>query len=226
MGENVQAKKTRLDYFIRYYAVIYAAFHLYTAFFGSLQSLLQRPIHVGFGLILVLLLHIKKNPDKKLVQIIDCVLIIMSGITPIYMITNYTRIVRPNFLPTPIEYAIAIAFVIVIFVCTIRLIGWVIPGLVMVFLVYALTGPYFPGIWKHNGIKLTYLLDNLYFTDRGIFGTVTGISSTMTSTWQVAWSARPTVAQQSSPPWPAACSARSPATRRRTSPRLARSPSR
>lgn len=185
MGENVQAKKTRLDYFIRYYAVIYAAFHLYTAFFGSLQSLLQRPIHVGFGLILVLLLHIKKNPDKKLVQIIDCVLIIMSGITPIYMITNYTRIVRPNFLPTPIEYAIAIAFVIVIFVCTIRLIGWVIPGLVMVFLVYALTEPYFPGIWKHNGIKLTYLLDNLYFTDRGIFGTVTGISSTMIATFVI-----------------------------------------
>jgi len=55
----------------------------------------------------------------------------------------------------------------------------IIPALAGFMVFYALFGNYFPGIWHHNGVSLEYLVQVLYFSDRGIWGLVTGISATV-----------------------------------------------
>lgn len=47
-----------------------------------------------------------------------------------------------------------------------------------VFLVYALYGPYFPGVLAHRGVGFRRLVDFLFMTTEGVFGTPMGVSAT------------------------------------------------
>lgn len=47
-----------------------------------------------------------------------------------------------------------------------------------VFLVYALWGPYFPGVLAHRGVGFRRLVDFLFMTTEGVFGTPMGVSAT------------------------------------------------
>lgn len=46
------------------------------------------------------------------------------------------------------------------------------------FLVYALYGPYFPGVLAHRGVGFRRLVDFLFMTTEGVFGTPMGVSAT------------------------------------------------
>ena len=48
----------------------------------------------------------------------------------------------------------------------------------MLFLVYALFGNYVPGILAHRGLGFHEIINYLFYTTEGIFGTPMGVSST------------------------------------------------
>lgn len=160
-------------------AVLFALFHLYTALFGSFISIKQRSIHVGAGLALYFLLQMDKHRGKKLQLISDGLCVSASLICGGYIAFNYLTILKPRFTPDQLELALALVMILVIFEATRRMIGWAIPLLALISFLYAIGGQYFPGIWRHNGIKLDYVLQVLFYSDRGIWGSVTGISATI-----------------------------------------------
>ena len=57
--------------------------------------------------------------------------------------------------------------------------GWIMPGVVCMFIAYAFLGPYLPGQWTHRGYDLSSLVGFMYQTLEGIFGTAIDVSSTL-----------------------------------------------
>ena len=161
-------------------AILFALFHLYTAMFGAFQTIIQRSIHVGGGIIVFLLIAVqKRNGEKKLVSAVDLALVFATVAIVTYLVTNFDEIMHPMFEPQKHDVLLGLTMVGIIFYVTQRLIGWAIPLLSMFAMVYALYGSYFPGIWKHSGISLNYIVEVLFLSDRGLWGLVTGISATI-----------------------------------------------
>lgn len=163
----------------KWICIAFACFHLYTGFFGPLQSISQRAIHVGGGITIFFLLQTLKNFDKKGKVAVNIALIIATLASCAYVALNYLNIMAPRFSPSIPELVLAGLMLIVIFECTRRSIGIAIPLLSVIAILYALFGSYLPGVWGHNGIKIDYLLQVLFYSDRGVWGTVTGISATI-----------------------------------------------
>jgi TRAP transporter 4TM/12TM fusion protein len=176
-------EKTWLDYAIKAVAITLTLFHLYTAFAGSFQSLIQRSIHVCVGIVLLMLLDINKNKTKTARHVINWTMIAVSLVSCVYIVTNFNAIMAPSFDINLIEEIIAIAFIIVVLISARRSLGIAIPLLSLIGIVYALFGKYFPGIWYHNGISLDNLLTILFYTDRGVWGSITGVSATIIATF-------------------------------------------
>ena len=60
-----------------------------------------------------------------------------------------------------------------------RTLGWILPGIIGVFICYALFGPYFPGILQHPGVRFNTFVSSMYFPQEGIFGVTLWVVSTI-----------------------------------------------
>lgn len=169
-----------LDKIIYVFAVLFAFFHLYTATFGAFQTIIQRSIHVGGGIILFLLIAIRKrNGNNTIFSVIDIIVCFTTVALVTYLVTHFDHIMHPMFMPGPQHVVMGTVMVCIVFYVTQRLIGWAIPILSCIAVAYAILGPYFPGIWKHGGLSMNYIMEVLFLSDRGIWGLVTGISATI-----------------------------------------------
>jgi TRAP-type uncharacterized transport system fused permease subunit len=56
--------------------------------------------------------------------------------------------------------------------------GWSLPLIAIVFLIYAFIGPYLPGLLHHRGYSYTMILDELYLATEGLFGVAASASAT------------------------------------------------
>lgn len=179
---------SKFHFFIQFFAIVFACFHLYTALFGVFQSIIQRSLHVGGGVVLFMLLSIEIKRNKNLQEknkkntasiILDISMALFAIFAVSYLVVSFDRITNPMFEITKLDIVIGLIFTAIILEMTRRLIGWAIPMLAVFFLIYAFYGDYFPGIWRHNGIGIEYISEILFFSDRGLWGLVTGISSTI-----------------------------------------------
>jgi TRAP transporter 4TM/12TM fusion protein len=56
--------------------------------------------------------------------------------------------------------------------------GWPLPLIAIGFTVYALAGPYFPGLLKHAGASWSQMINHQYLTSQGIYGVAVGVVAT------------------------------------------------
>lgn len=178
---KIDSRYELLAALIKLTCIALAAFHFYTGITGPFQSMLQRAIHVGGGFSIFFLLSIeeKVNNRNKITIIIDGILLIATVICSSYILLSYTRIVDPFFEPTHIDVILGLCMTFIVLEVTRRMIGWFIPLLALFMIFYTIFGSYFPGVWRHNGVSLDYMIEVLYLSDRGIWGLVTGLSATV-----------------------------------------------
>lgn len=172
------------------FALAYALFHLYTAAFGVFQSIVQRSIHVGGAVILFMLLSIQKRlkqegQKNKAVILLELLMAAYVAFGVVYLISSYDRIMDPLFEITKADIIIGLIFTVIVIETTRRLMGWAIPILAVLFIAYAFLGKYFGGIWQHNGVGVDYVAEILFFSDRGLWGLVTGISASMIAVFMI-----------------------------------------
>jgi TRAP transporter 4TM/12TM fusion protein len=183
--------KTKLQLINQCFAILFACFHLYTALFGVFQNIIQRSLHVGGGAVLFLLLSIEKmsgetsGVKKRAAIFFESVIGLFVIFSITYLITSFDRIMHPMFEINRLDIIIGVLFTAIVLEMTRRLIGWAIPILAVLSLLYAYYGSLFPGIWRHNGIGIEYIVEILYFSDRGLWGLVTGISSTIIAIFMI-----------------------------------------
>ncbi|WP_257215752.1 TRAP transporter permease [Fredinandcohnia onubensis] len=162
-------------------------FHLYTTIFGIFPALIQRSIHVGFALALCFALApAKRSSSRSHVPWYDVIFILLSICTTIYILLVYDQILEnPLLWVSSIDQLFSVILLLLIIEAGRRTVGWTFPIMVLFSILYAYFGPYFPGIWGHQGFSLSVILQSLYHSSNGIWGMMVGISATILSIFAI-----------------------------------------
>jgi TRAP transporter 4TM/12TM fusion protein len=82
--------------------------------------------------------------------------------------------------PAFIDIVFGTALIAIVLEATRRVIGWVLPIIVLIFMGFALFGPWMPfNILKHPGVNWGQFVNNVYFPAEGIFGIPLWVVSTV-----------------------------------------------
>lgn len=162
--------------------VIFATMQLTLPVFGSLLDLQLRAIHVAFGVSLALLAFPptrKADKDKLSIWDIATVTIVVAANVNILLKTMSIYMYPGG--ATGTDLVLGILLILVILDASRRTVGWAIPVLVALLFLYVFAGHYLPGIWKLKGLSLRFVLNSVYYSALGIYGSVTGMSATFIS---------------------------------------------
>ena len=161
----------------------YLLFQLYRTFINPMVPMLVRPLHVSsIGLLCVLL-----NPGKhksKAGHLFDTICDWFVFITFFYHVwyalSQFSRLgIRVNYLDA--VYAIdifeCVTLIILIMLGIYRTVGLTLAIFIGVFIVYAWTAQWLPGILYYAGMNISKFTDLMVMGSEGIYGTATGAGS-------------------------------------------------
>lgn len=159
--------------------VAMSLFHIYTAQFGVFSALVQRPVHLTFAFVLIFLLHPSKKTGKACwIHCLDWLFILLSVISLIHLIVTFKEVVLRGGAATQLDLWLGGLLILFVLEGTRRVLGWALPIIASVFILYALFGKYLPGLWGHRGVDLESLISYQYLTTEGIFSLPLGVSAT------------------------------------------------
>ncbi|MHC1718770.1 MAG: TRAP transporter permease [Acidaminococcaceae bacterium] len=167
------------DFIVKAICIVFAVFQIYTAAFGILDAHLQRSIHLSFGFILIFLLYPTfRSWSRTTMNWFDVLLGIAGVICSMYIVVFYKDLVLRAGLNTQTDFIVGLIGTVLVLEASRRVVGWPMVTVAIMFLIYALLGPYVPGLLAHRGVGFEELVGHLFFTTEGIFGIPMGVSST------------------------------------------------
>lgn len=160
-------------------AVAFALFHIWRAYVGPMGALQQRSIHLTFALVLTFLVQpFLRRMWKKKLPWWDLILVGLGILVGGYLLWEYQELTFRIGTPHPMDIALGVICVLLVLEATRRLIGWPLPMIALVFLLYAYFGEYAPGFFAHRGYDFHRIISHTYLTTEGIFGLPLGVSAT------------------------------------------------
>ena len=149
-------------------------YHMWATAMAPPEALIFRGSHLLFALVLVYLLYpVAVRPDgQRRLWGIDALLILASVAVVGHIFITYQQITNRIIYIDDLtlrDQVMAVLAVLLVLDATRRVIGWALPITAMLFLGYALLG---------TNIKLQVLLEQLYLSTEGIFGSTLGVSAT------------------------------------------------
>ncbi len=169
--------------------IVLSCFHYYTAGFGLLRETTHRGIHLAFVLGLIFLVF----PARKAllekaqrsswhspggVSIVDWALAVAIAVAVLYIPWVFDDLAFRIGNPSSLDVAMGSVLVVLLLEATRRAMGWPLPLIAVVFMVYALYGQVFPGLLRHSGASWPNLVNHLYLTSQGIYGIAVGVVAT------------------------------------------------
>lgn len=157
-------------------------FHLYTAYFGTLQSQKQGAIHLGTALGIIFLLYPAKKSMLKVQKSVPWYDILLA-LFAIY-VTYHKIIFNDSILQSRIsgysalDMIISVLGILLVLEATRRTVGLPIVIVAFVAILYAIFGKYVPTqILSHPGFSVDRTTTSLWFRESGVFGTPIQISA-------------------------------------------------
>ena len=165
--------------------VLCLAFTLYHLAYASGIRLLQmvnikhHAIHVGMILVLGFALYPAfRSSSRKKIAWYDWIFVALCAVMPVYVFVRYPVFISTGFSGETIDIIMGTLLILLVMECSRRISGPALTILSAVFLIYALLGRSFPGIFRHRGYTwhrvVTYLTTDIY----GIYGTSIKVSAT------------------------------------------------
>lgn len=152
-------------------------FHIYTAGFGTLPSWQQRAVHVLWALLLIFLIYPFRK--GKNFGIIDILFIVLTIITGWYMLTNAAGIEMRQGNVSEQDMIYGTILLALVLEATRRTNGLLMSLIGLFFIVYIFFGRYFPGILAHPGARYGKMIDQMFNSTLGVFGSPIYVSSTI-----------------------------------------------
>ena len=147
------------------------AFHLWLIFSGLVPNLVSRPIHMALALPWALIFVAKTRPQ----QISGVILTIIGLIGCGWIVLNHPELGdQYGFLMGNTQIALAMSLLIVVLEMARRAIGWPLPMVAAIALLYAFYGEYVPGEFGHAGLPVESMLGTLTIAEREMVVTLGG----------------------------------------------------
>jgi len=167
----------KTDLFVTAVAVGMSLFHLYSAA-GIVMTQILRGIHVMFVLFLTFLVFPSMKGLKNRILWIDVLLSLLGIAVVAYMLVDFEDFIYRSVVPTFWDQFFGIILILLVLEATRRTSGWIMPAIVIAFLVYAMVGQELPKPWTHRGYDIGRIVGHMYMTLEGIFGVPIDVSST------------------------------------------------
>lgn len=160
-------------------AISFSLFQLYQSGIGLMPAQNLRAVHLAFVLGLIFLLYpALPGMRKDRIPIFDVILAAAAITGPLYFYFNFFDMVMRAGAETQLDFAMGVLTIVALLEATRRAIGPVLPGLAVIFILYAYFGPYMPEIIAHRGYSFERIVRHLYPTTEGIFGIPLAVAST------------------------------------------------
>ena len=163
---------------IRLILISTSIFALYANAFSVLAPNYNRMVHWG---LLATVVFLSYGADRSAVTTPRLTGIALAGLTVIssvFVILDWPFYVERTGLVTGWELIFGCLMVLLVLEATRRTIGWFLPLLVSLFILYGIFGQYAPGIFLHKGYSLSRLIGTLYLGTSGVYGLPMEISAT------------------------------------------------
>ncbi len=159
-------------------AVAMSLFHLYAAV-EIVPAYILRPVFVAFSLVLVFLMFPAAKRFRHRLMWWDVIFAVASIAVVGYILYWGDELGDRATAPTVTDQVFGVALILLILEGNRRSSTWILPFIVVLFLAYALFGPYLPPPWTHKGYDIARLTGSLYMTLEGIFGVAVDVGSTL-----------------------------------------------
>ncbi len=174
-----EAKTATIGWLMTFLALAFVLFQTYTAGFGQFPPLVQRSVHVGLsiGLVYLGVAAVADNIARRWLMVALAVLVMVAcG----YLVVEDERITNEIAVEIrPHELVLGVALLALILDSARRSTGWILPIMVLGMLAYTLFGNMLSGNWGHPGFSLDFMMEQLYLSTEGLWGTVTGLSASL-----------------------------------------------
>ena len=161
-------------------AVIWSLFQLWAAFAGSLDLMIQIPLHVAFATALGFLTPHRTDGGEATTRSWDYGGAFLAlGCAGYFIATNQHLVTRMSMVDAPRvpDMAVAVLFVALLLESARRHVGTALVVLTIVFVAYAFAGPWMPGFLAHGGVTFQKLIDLQMLTLEGVFGIPAQVSA-------------------------------------------------
>lgn len=149
------------------------AFHLGLIFYGLVPNLVSRPLHMALALPWVFVFAAKGRAER-----LSGWLLASVGVAAcLWVALNETALGdQYGILEGRLQPVIAATLLVVALEGARRAIGWPLPLLALLALLYGLLGQHLPGQFGHAGTPLNSFLGTLTIAEGGLWGSLTGVS--------------------------------------------------
>jgi TRAP transporter 4TM/12TM fusion protein len=165
---------------------VLAVYHTYTAGFGIPRSANHMGLHLAFTLALIFLSfaawgrgHVRPGPLAPLgLPIQDWVLAALGAVTAYYVAWVFDDLAFRIGAPNMTDLVMGTVLIVLLMEATRRAMGWPLPVIAIGFMAYAYFGQSMPGVLQHPGASWPNIVNHLYLTSQGIYGTALLVIST------------------------------------------------
>ena len=160
-------------------AVFFVGFYIYSAGFGSASE----QYHLGFYLLLTffligILYKVSSKSPSSRPSIFDIILMILSICSIGYWIIDYTNIAYRAGEYTYLDIVMGAIGLIISIEVSRRTVGWGLPIIAAVGILYALFGRYMPEVISHQGFTPRRIIEHCFYGQDGIFGIMAKVMAT------------------------------------------------
>ena len=175
LGEELDTGRRReltgtANLFVCAIGIAMVLFQIGALLFWPIDPWLLRAIHLLFASSLGFLLIPARKASISKITPLDILFILINLATVVYIYVEFdTLILRAGAMPAQMDLVFGLLAVIVLIEMTRRTSGLSLPITAMIFVLYALMGPYLPGLLWHKGYGIDRILSYLYSLE-GIYG--------------------------------------------------------
>lgn len=161
-------------------STLFSLFHVINgSYTGLLQMDIVKSIHLAFAAGLAFLIFPARKSDSGKIPIYDVILAIIASYAALYIAINYTDLIQRAAIGyNTMDYVISAIGLILVLEATRRAVNPAMVVIAILFIIYAKYGANLPGVLSHPAYTWKEILEHLYLTKEGVFGTPLAVSAT------------------------------------------------
>lgn len=163
-----------------------SSYHFYTAGFGIPRATTHRGLHMGVSLFLIFLSFAAFSSGRNKttgfvilgLPVLDWVFAIAAAVSAFYVPYVYDQLQFRIGNPNQLDIVMGTILLLTLLEAVRRSMGWPLPVIALLFIAYAYFGQSIPGIFVHPGSDWAGIINHLYLSSQGIYGTALGVIAT------------------------------------------------
>ncbi len=164
------------DIFWPVLGIVCISFHVWLIFAGLVPNLVSRPIHMALAMPWVFLWR-PKGKHVDIWSVIGC----LAGLIGCAWVAFEQSSLADQYgsLDGALQTTLAVILILAAIDMARRAVGWPLPFIAALMLLYGLFGQHIPGEFGHAGMPLGSFLGTLTITEGGLWSSLTGVSVTI-----------------------------------------------